>query len=77
MSRGLGSVQRRLLAIIQAEPTRRFEVEELAALAFPGQALGRSHLASVRRALKGLELFRCRVGWPGGRGWRYVVSATS
>ena len=76
MSRGPGIVQRRLIAALQNEPTRRFTVEQLAAIAFPGEQIERKHAVSVRRALKnlpGLDLESCRAGKPRGHGWRYVV----
>jgi hypothetical protein len=49
MSRGLGVVQRRLMAALD-ELGRRFAVEELAGIAFPGEPIERVHLVSVRRA---------------------------
>jgi hypothetical protein len=76
MSRGPGIVQRRLRAALQGEPARHFTVEELAAVAFPSEPVGRAQLASVRRALKGLAVTRFRVGRSGERGWRYVVGYT-
>ena len=76
MSRGAGSVQRKLIAAFEIEPERRFTVEELAEIAFPGEPIERKHAASVRRALKSLpdlDLHLCRAGKPRTRGWRYVV----
>lgn len=74
MSRGLGIVQRRLQAALEGEPKRRFTIEELAARAFPGEAIGRAQLVSVRRALAGLKTKSCRAGRSGERGWHYVVA---
>ena len=76
MSRGLGVVQRRLIAALQAEPKRLFTVEELAEIAFPGEPIERKHWVSVRRALKnlpGLDPHLYRAGKSSTRGWRYVV----
>ncbi len=76
MSRGPGVVQRRLIAAFQSEPTRRFTVEQLAEIAFPGQQIERKHEVSVRRALKdlpGLHLHVFRGAKPRAHGWRYVV----
>jgi hypothetical protein len=74
MSRGPGIVQRRLVAALQAEPARRFTVEELTAIAFPAAEVGRAGLASVRRALIGLAVHRQCAGRSGRSGWRYFVS---
>jgi hypothetical protein len=79
MSRGLGQVQRRLLAALQAEPSRRFTVEELAALAYPGEEIDCSRLSSARRGLRGLSgsIYRERHGDMGARGWRHVIRLAS
>jgi len=77
MSRGPGIVQRRLIAALQNEPTRRFTVEQLAEIAFPGEQIERKHAGSVRRALKnlpGLDLSIITANKPGTRGWRYFVT---
>jgi hypothetical protein len=74
MSRGLGIVQRGVQAALEAEPTRRFTVAELAGEAYPGEVVGRAQLVAVRRALGRLTIERCRVGASGRRGWRYRVS---
>lgn len=79
MSRGLGIVQRRLIAAFQAEQGRRFTVEELAEIAFPGEPIERKHLVSVRLALNklknlpGLALHFHKAGKSCARGWRYLV----
>ncbi|HZZ63767.1 MAG TPA: hypothetical protein VFE63_21825 [Roseiarcus sp.] len=79
MSRGPGIVQRRLIAAFQSEPTRHFTVEQLAAIAFPGEPIERKHAVSVRRALKrlqklpGLDLHVIRAGAARTHGWRYFV----
>ena len=39
MSRGLGRVQRKIDDALKAEPSRRFTVEELAEIAYPGVTL--------------------------------------
>jgi hypothetical protein len=51
VSRGLGIVQRRLIAALN-ESGRRFRVKELAETAFPGEPIERKHEVSVRRALR-------------------------
>jgi hypothetical protein len=78
MSRGVGIVQRRLIAALD-EPRRRFTVEELAEIAFPGEVIERKHEVSVRRALKNLagsDLNFCKAGESCARGWRYLVWRT-
>lgn len=79
MSCGLGDLQRRLLAALQAEPARWFTIEELAEVAFPGGGtVEHKHLSSVRRALQGLPgLHRTREGQYGVRGYRGFVSLSS
>jgi hypothetical protein len=75
MSRGPGVVQRRLIAAFH-EPGRRFTVEELVEIVFPGEPIERKHAVSVRRALKnlpGLHLISYPRGKSGTRGWRHVV----
>ena len=75
MSRGAGIVQRRIIAALQAEPTRLFTVEELAEIAFPGEPIEHKHWVSVRRALQGLKgVHRTREGQYGVRGYRGFVS---
>ena len=75
MSRGPGHLPRRLLSALQAEPNRRFTVEELAELAYPGEEIDRSRLSSTRRVLNGLSglISRERHGKVGSRGWRHVI----
>jgi hypothetical protein len=65
MGLGPGVVQRRLVAALQAEPKRRFTVDELAEIVFPGELIERKHEVSVRRVLKdlpGLDLHFRKVG---------------
>jgi hypothetical protein len=79
MSRGPGNVQRRLIAAFEGERAQRFSVQELAEVAFPGETIERTHMVSVRRALRnlpGLKLHFQRTGESGSRGWRYLVSRT-
>lgn len=77
MSRGLGQTQRRILAALQAEPRRRFTVEELAAIVYPGEPVTHSHVVSVRRVVRGLAVNRVRLSQQGSRGWHWLVSAKS
>jgi hypothetical protein len=77
MSRGLGAVQRRLVAVFRCQPGRRFTIAQLAEIAYPGEPIERKHLVSVGRALKNLpnlnlDLWRSRRG-TGTPGWRYSV----
>jgi hypothetical protein len=51
MSRGRGIVQRRIVAAFEDQPGKRFTVDELAALAYPGVAIERKHKEGVRHAL--------------------------
>lgn len=75
MSRGMGAMQRGLLAALQAEPGRWFTIAELAEVAFPGD---HKHLSSVRRALEGLRgLHRAREGQYGVHGYQGFVSLSS
>jgi hypothetical protein len=78
MSRGMGRTQRAILAALQAEPGRRFTVNELAAVAFPGIYIGPAQIESVRRALKTLGpkigLHEVRVGQSNVGGWHYAYS---
>lgn len=77
MSRGLGRVQRCIAEAFEVEPSKRFTVEELAKLAFPGETIERKHREAVRRALKRLEpelsLQKYRAGVLRVSGWRYVI----
>ena len=71
MSRGPGRLQRELVAVFEADPARRFTIEELAALAYPGEVFKRDHAVCIRRALKTLPgLVKGRRGERGG-GWRW------
>jgi len=77
MSRGSGAVQRAIIEAFVAEPGRRFSVEELAEVAYPGRPIEKAHKDAVRRALIGVEqttgLARSRVGVSGRRGWQYRI----
>lgn len=77
MSRGLGRVQRCFAEAFEGQPSRRFTVEELAKLAFPGETIQRKHKEAVRRALKRLEpelgLHKYRAGFLRVSGWRHVI----
>jgi len=77
VSRGLGRVQRCVAEAFEAQPNRRFTVEELAKLAFPGETIQRKHREAVRRALRRLEpelgLQKYRAGVLRVSGWRYVI----
>jgi hypothetical protein len=78
MSRGLGIVQRRLVAAFQLQPTPRVTVKQLAEVVFPAEQIERKHLVSVRRALKnlpGVDLHVCRIARSGAHGWCYVIGS--
>jgi hypothetical protein len=78
MSRGLGTVQRNLIAALN-ESGRRFTIEELAEIAFPGELIERKHEVSVRRALnnlRGPDLHFSKAGENCARGWHYLVWRT-
>jgi hypothetical protein len=51
----LGPVQTAIVDVIGEQPARRFTYAELAAVAYPGAAIKRSHLVAVGRAVCGLE----------------------
>jgi hypothetical protein len=73
MSRGLGKVQRGLITALEAKPDGRFTIMELAQAVYPNQAIKRTHLASVGRALRnlpGFDLQRTCEGRFGRGGWR-------
>ncbi|MHA6729625.1 hypothetical protein [Devosia sp. A369] len=78
MSRGFGVVQQRIIAVYEQQPQGSWTVEQLAAMVYPGAALGRAHKESVRRALaklgEPLQLHRCRVRLPSGAGWHHVIA---
>lgn len=77
MSRGPGIVQRRIMAAFEDQPAKRFTVEELCELAYPGEAIERKHKESVRRALNKIVpdagLWKSRAVLPDGFGWRHIV----
>jgi hypothetical protein len=76
MSRGLGVIQRRVMAAFQADPGKPFTIGELAIVTFPSISIERKHQVSVRRALRNLSeinLHLSRAGEFGSRGWRYLV----
>lgn len=60
MSRGLGVVQRRLIAALQAEPSRWFTVLDLAEVVY-GEPVERKHLEAVRRVLRRWPVFIARA----------------
>ena len=67
-------MQRSLIAAFQGGLGRRFTVDELAEMAFPGELIERKHMVSVRRALRKLPgLHFHKSGKSGTRGWRYLV----
>ena len=72
MSKGPGRVQRAIMAAIEAEPGRRWTVEELAAAVYSGE-IGRAQTSAVRRAIALLGLQKCRVALPDTFGWRHVI----
>jgi hypothetical protein len=81
MSRGPGIIQRRVVAALEAEPTRRFTTEDLAAIVYSGEAIGHKHLSSVRRALSKAspagKLRRQREGRYGTPGYKTFVSISA
>lgn len=81
MSRGYGSVQRAIIAELEAAPSRHPTVEDLASAVYSLEEVGRSQLVSIRRAINLLEedgrIHMCRVGMSGRRGWRYRVGLLS
>jgi hypothetical protein len=55
MSKGPGKTMRVIAETTGAHPARRYTLAELAALAYPGAAIERSHLVAVSRAVRCLE----------------------
>ncbi len=75
VSRGLGIVQQRLIAVFESNPQKHFSVKELAKLVYPDETLERKHEVAILRATKALgDLDKLRVGRWGTSGWHYVVS---
>jgi len=62
MSRGPGKVQTAIKAALAKQPAKGFRVSELAAIAYPGVVIERSHEVAVRRALKSFNLYREMFG---------------
>jgi len=77
MNRGSGAVQRKIIEAFEAEPSRRFTVDELAAVVYPGRPIEKAQKDAVRRALVGVDLIvgvrRSRAGELGRRGWQYRI----
>ncbi len=75
VSRGLGIVQRRLIAVFESNPQKRFSVKDLAELVYPGEILERKHEVAILRAMKAINgLDKIRAGrWSTG-GWHYIFS---
>jgi len=77
MSRGPGKIQKRIVAAFASDPDRIFTYRELAAIAYPGQAIDRAKLEAVRRAASRLAadigITKCRVALPGQFGWHHRI----
>ena len=62
-------------------PGKKFTVEELCAVVYPGEAIERKHKESVRRALNKIapqaNLWKSRAALPGAFGWRHVIGRKS
>lgn len=63
---------------MEAEPKRRFTIEELARLAYPGAAIEHKHMVAIRTAVANLRRDRRVKAWPVGKdndkqGWRLCV----
>ena len=59
MSRGPGRIQKAVLEALQAEPQRRFYVEELAKVAYPDvDVVGHTQITAVNRVLQKLPVKR-------------------
>jgi hypothetical protein len=75
MSRGLGTVQRRISAAFQAHRGKSFTINDLAKVAYPNAEIQRVHLSAMRRSLKRLVpelgLRQYRAGTWGRGGWHY------
>ena len=73
MSRGLGKVELRIKAALEAASGKSYSYADLAKIVFPGDAIKAKHLSSVRRAVLKLQpIMGLRKGRDGikGRGWQ-------
>ena len=77
MSRGLGRIQRTVVAAFADDPNAKLTISQLALRCYPDQKITEAHLDTVRRTLTKLEpalgLRRCRIGQLKERGWHYVI----
>jgi hypothetical protein len=75
MSKGPGIVQRRILAAVEAEPSRVFQVLALAAIVYPNATIEEKHLVCVRRAISKMpQLKKGRDGnYRRKGGWHYAI----
>lgn len=76
MGSGLGSAQRAVVKIFEAEPDVRLTVKEIAGRVYPGKAITRSETNNIGRVLRQLGpvlgIASCRVSDPRRFGWRHV-----
>jgi hypothetical protein len=69
MSRGLGHVQRTILAMIEAEPHGALTVEEICPRIYPTEAVEKKHRVAVLRAVRRMKLpgtWKVRHAWSAG-----------
>jgi len=78
MGSGLGSAQRAVVEIFEAEPDARLTVKEIAGRVYglPGNNISRSHTNNIGRVLRQLGpvlgIASCRVSDRRRFGWRHV-----
>jgi len=74
VSRKQGHIQRAIAAVFEASLAKNFTTRQLAALAYPGEAIERRHTNAVIRAIPSITppLTACRVGTMGRLGWHHV-----
>jgi hypothetical protein len=79
MSRGLGSVQRRLVTLIENQPGKLWTIESLAGEVYSHKVVTPAQREAVRRALARLDattqFVKCRSGYRVTGGWHYTMRA--
>jgi hypothetical protein len=69
MSRGFGTVMRKIAEILAANPDDGFTVEELCRVVYGVSPPEKRHRVSVLRAAKALAEVRPEIGWTGASGY--------
>jgi hypothetical protein len=69
MSRGFGTVQRKIAEVLAANPDDAFTVEELCRTVYGVSPAEKRHRVAVLRAAKALAEKRPEIGWTGSSGF--------